>query len=351
MDSRERVLTSLDHKEPDRVPLFSPNIIDTAAPYDPGLGRFLDAFPFDRLASPSVLVGGPATRRPAGDGTFVDGYGCEYRYMGVGLPYCIHSPLAAAESLAEIEAFAWPDPHAPGLIAPNARAEAQAMRDAGNHALSAGLSPIFHQYHYLRGFAQWMMDIRLNRAIHEGIAENVARIHSTLLMRALEEVGDLVDMVSVADDLGTSTAPFMSPADFRTLIKPHYHDVIGRIKHKYPDLKFYLHSHGQIMDLVPDFIECGVDVLNPILPLDNMDPVRLKKEYGDSLCFHGGIDIEHILPFGTVAEVTGHVKRVIDILAPGGGYWFKLQAISPVIPAENVIAAYETAFEYGQYDA
>lgn len=351
MESRERMLTALAHAEPDRVPLSPPNIIDTTAPYDPGLERFLDAFPFDRLASPSVLVDSPATRHPVGDGTFVDGYGCEYRYMGVGLPYCTHSPLAAAESLADIVAFDWPDPDAPGLVAPDAREEAQALRDAGCCVVTVGMRPIFHQYHYLRGFEQWMMDIRLNRSVHEAIAENISRIHSTLLVRVLEEVGDLVDMVSVADDLGTSTAPFMSPSDFRTLIKPHYRDIIQRIKNLHPHLKFYLHSHGQIMDLVPDFIECGVDVLNPILPLDHMDPGRLKEEFGDSLCFHGGIDIEHILPFGTIDEVRDHVKRAIDILAPGGGYWLKAQAISPVIPPENVIAAYETAIECGRYGA
>ena len=92
-----------------------------------------------------------------------------------------------------------------------------------------------------------------------------------------------------------------------------------------------------------------MDILNPILPLDNMDPVRLKAEYGDALCFHGGIDIERIIPFDTIDVVRDHVRRVIDILAPGGGYWLKLQAISPVIPPENVIAAYECALEYGLY--
>ena len=130
----------------------------------------------------------------------------------------------------------------------------------------------------------------------------------------------------------------------------YYQDLVGRIKNRFPHIKFYLHSHGQIMDLVPDLIDCGVDVLNPILPLDHMDAVQLKRAYGDELCFHGGVDVEHIMIFGTVDEVRDHVKQVIDTLAPGGGYWFKAQVISPVIPPENVIAAYELAIEYGQYD-
>ena len=104
------------------------------------------------------------------------------------------------------------------------------------------------------------------------------------------------------DDFGWSLAPYMSPADFHRLVVPYYADLVGRVKSRFPHCKFYLHSHGQIMDLVPDLVACGVDVLNPILPVDHMDPVQLKGEFGDALCFHGGIDVEHIMPFGTVGE-------------------------------------------------
>jgi uroporphyrinogen decarboxylase len=138
----------------------------------------------------------------------------------------------------------------------------------------------------------------------------------------------------------------MSPDDFRAQIKPYFSDLIGRIKGRYPHIKFYLHCHGQVMDLVPDLIECGVDILNPILPLDNMDPAVLKREYGDQLCFQGGIDIEHVLPFGSLDEVEYHVTQTLDTLAPGGGYMFKAQAISPVIPYENLSAAYNLALQY-----
>lgn len=104
------------------------------------------------------------------------------------------------------------------------------------------------------------------------------------------------------------------------------------------------------MDLVLDLIDCGVNILNPILPLDNMDPARLKGEFGDRLSFDGGVDVEHVLPFGTLAEVEEHVKRAIDVLAPGGGYLFKAQAISRLIPYESLKATYDLALEYGRYD-
>lgn len=350
MNSRERVLAATNHIEPDRIPIYAPNMINTTAPYDPGLLHFLDTFPFDRHAPVQGLVNPPHQQVEVGGNELVDGYGCQFEYKGVGMPYCTHSPLATAESVVDIEAFDWPDPEAPDLISPDARALAATARQEGELVLNMGISHIFHQYHYMRGFEQWMIDVRLHRDVHRAIADHILHINSTLAMRLLEQVGQYTDMVSINDDLGTSVAPYMSPTDFRELVKPYYAALLAPIKARYPHIAVYMHSHGQIMDLVPDLIECGVDILNPILPLDNMDPVRLKQEWGDQLCFHGGIDIEHIVPFGTVDEVRDHVKQVIDILAPGGGYWFKAQAISPVIPPENVIAAYECALEYGRYD-
>jgi len=349
MNSRERVLAATNHIEPDRIPLFAPNMINTTAPYDPGLLRYLDEFPFDHLASVGGLVNPPTQQVDVDDDQLIDGYGCRFQYKGVGMPYCIHSPLAGAQTVADIEAFDWPDPEAPSMIASDASERAARARGKEEQVLQVGISHIFHQYHYMRGFEQWMIDVRLHRDVHRAIADHILHINSTLAMRLLEQVGEHTDMVSINDDLGTSVAPYMSPADFRELVKPYYTALLAPIKARHPHIKVYMHSHGQIMDLVPDLIECGVDVLNPILPLDNMDPVQLKREYGDRLCFHGGIDIEHIVPFGTVDEVRDHVKEVIDILAPGGGYWFKAQAISPVIPPENIIAAYECAIEYGRY--
>jgi uroporphyrinogen decarboxylase len=350
MNSRERVLLALHHREPDRVPLFAPNVMDTREPYVERVTQFLDDFPFDRFAYLGGLIDPPDERRELSKDASVDGYGCRYEYRGVVLPYCVHSPLAHAETISDVEAFDWPDPEAPGWIAEDARERAAVVHGQGGYVTAVGVAPLFHQYHYLRGFEQWMIDVKLNPGVHKAIASHISHIHSTLLIQLLEEVGEYTDIVAGGDDFGWSVAPYMSPADFRRLIKPHYADLIGRVKSRFPHVKFYLHSHGQIMDLVPDLIECGVDVLNPILPLDHMDPVRLKREFGDDLCFHGGIDVEHVLPFGTVDEVCGHVKEVIDVLKPGGGYWFKVQVISPLIPPENVVAAYETALEYGQYD-
>lgn len=349
MTSRERVLLAVSHHEPDRLPVFKPNIIPTHEPFDERVQRFLDTFAFDRFAGLGGIVNGPSARRELPGDAFEDGYGCRFKYMGVGGPYCVHHPLAGAETIADVERFDWPDPDGPGLVADHAREKAKRIREKGEHATSVGVETLFHRYHYLRGFEQWMIDIKLHPGLHKAIAERIHHINSTLVMRLLAEVGDYTDVVSTGDDFGTSRAPYMSPADFRAHIEPYYQDLIGRIKARFPHIKFYLHSHGQIMDLVPDLIDCGVDILNPILPLDNMDRVRLKRDFGTQLSFEGGIDIEHVLPFGTVDEVREHVKQVIDILAPGGGFLFKAQAVSRLIPYENLVTTYQLALTYGTY--
>ncbi|MFO7898051.1 MAG: uroporphyrinogen decarboxylase family protein [Planctomycetota bacterium] len=350
MTSRERLLASMHHEEPDRIPIFKPNMINTREPYDDGLLAFLDEFEFefDRYAFLGGIVDHPNAKRELPGDRFEDGYGCRFEYKGVGMPYCTFSPLARAETVADVEAFDWPDPDAV-TIADDARDRAREAREGGEHLTVVGVPTLFHRYHYLRGFERWMLDVRLCPDVHDAIARHIHHVNTALLFRLLDEVGEQADMVSTGDDFGWSAAPYMSPADFRRLVVPFYRDLVGRVKERFPHVAFYLHSHGQITDYVADLADCGVDVLNPILPLDGMDPAWLKREHGARLCFHGGIDVERILPFGSVDDVREHCRRVIDILAPGGGYWFKVQAISPVMPPENVIAAYEVAAEHGTY--
>ena len=337
MNSKERVLSAASCNLPDRLPLFKPNIMNTSAPYDPALCDFLDSFDFDELALMGKAGNAPDSQVDAGNDELIDGYGCRFKFKGVGLPYCTYSPLAAAETVKDVETYRWPDRENFAI---------NTFDVESDYATTVFIPHIFHQYHYIRGFERWMLDTKDNPAVHQAIAERIFHINITLVAQLLEQVGAKTDIVSAGDDLGWSQAPYMSPQDFRKLVKPYYRKLISKIKDRYPHIKFYLHSHGQIMDLVPDLIECGVDILNPILPLDNMDPVKLKREYGADLCFHGGIDIEKIVPFGTLKQVEEHVKSTIDILGKDGGYWFKLQVISPVIPPENIMAAYETAREY-----
>ena len=350
MNSRERVLLAINHEEADRLPIFRPNMIQTYDPLDERVQNFLNTFEFDRFAGVGFVKDRPEGRRELPDDVSEDSYGCKFKYMGVGGPYCIHNPLDHAETIEDVERFNWPDVDNSDLVAEDARERAREIRERGEYATSVGVGMLFHRYHYLRGFEQWLVDMATNPELHKAIADRIYHINSTVALRLLNAVGDYTDIVTFGDDFGTSTDSYMSPEDFRSLVKPYFKDLIGRIKDQFPHIKFYLHSHGQIMDLVPDLIDCGINILNPILPLDNMDPVRLKRDFGSQLTFEGGIDIEHILPFGTLDAVKEHVKEVINILAPGGGFIFKAQAISRIIPYENLSTTYNLALEYGRYN-
>ena len=137
----------------------------------------------------------------------------------------------------------------------------------------------------------------------------------------------------------------------RRYVKPWFSRYVGEVKKRFPGVKLIYHTCGSVYELIPEFIECGIDVLNPLQPnAKNMNHRRIKREFGDRLCFHGGVDVQRVLPFGTVEEVARHVRKVIEDLAPGGGYILApSQDIHPDVPPENIMAVYETALRYGRY--
>ena len=343
MNSKERVLAAVAHRETDRLPVFRPNTMDTTEPYDERVVRFLKSFEFDDFAGIGAGLPHPSARREIALGVFEDGFGCRYQYKGVGLPYCVHSPLAAARTVDDIERYAWPevDVAAPGRS--DARERAKATRASGLRATNLGGCQLLHMVQYLRGFGQTFIDMKADPDLFHAIASRVHRINMALLGASLDAVGEFADVVSFGDDFGGTTAPYVSLDDFRALLKPYYAEAFGAVKRRFSHAKVYLHSHGQIMNLVADLVECGVDILNPVLPLDHMDAARLKRDFGGRLTLQGCIDIERIVPFGTLDQVERHVRDVIARLAPGGGFLFKLQVISPLVPPENVIRCYEIA--------
>jgi uroporphyrinogen decarboxylase len=169
----------------------------------------------------------------------------------------------------------------------------------------------------------------------------------------LEIVGDNIDIVMHSDDLGMQNSPMMSPDMYRRFVKPLHQELIGMLKKKAGgEVKFLLHSCGSVRALIPDFIDVGVDILNPIqVSAAGMDTAELKKEFGKDMCFcGGGVDTQEILPRGTPEQVRDEVKRRLDDLAPGGGYIFAaVHNIQADVPPENLQAMYETLQAYGRY--
>ncbi len=169
---------------------------------------------------------------------------------------------------------------------------------------------------------------------------------------ALQELGDLVDVVTYADDYGTQISQIISPAMFRKQLKPRVRQVFELQARLAPHAKRLFHSDGNVRPLIPDFIEIGVDILNPVQATAvGMAAIDLKRDFGQDLVFWGGgVDTQGILPNGTGQEVRDDVKRNIDALAPGGGYVFNtVHNIQADVPPENILAMCDALHDYGVY--
>ena len=161
----------------------------------------------------------------------------------------------------------------------------------------------------------------------------------------MPELADVVDVISHADDYGTQVSQIISPRMFRQQIKPRWKIVFDRVRSLAPNARRFFHSCGNVRPLIPDFVEIGVEILNPVhIRATGMEPAALKRDFGDVLSFWGGaVDTQGVLPYGTPQEVRDDVRRNIDALAPGGGYVFNtVHNIQADVPVENLIAMYET---------
>jgi uroporphyrinogen decarboxylase len=185
----------------------------------------------------------------------------------------------------------------------------------------------------------------------EALLRKIAYLCKTLMGHFLREISENIDMIKIGDDLGMQNSLLMSPKMYRQIVKPIHADYISFIK-SHTKAKLFFHTDGDVFPLIPDFIDMGVDILNPIQTsagkMSNLE--ELKKQFGKNIIFCGGIDTHRILPFGTPEEVRAEVKRVIEILGQGGGYMLaSVHTILPDVPAENVLAMVDAAVEFGTY--
>lgn len=262
-------------------------------------------------------------------------------------------PLAGISDLSGLDSFAWPN------AADKSRTEGYekhldfiaAQGDYGFtlHGVSAGVMEMSLR---LRGFEQFFMDLALEPDLACSIFDRIVDIKIAYWDAALEKVGNKVLVAIESDDLGTQDSLLISPGMYREYLKPRHQRLFSFIKKKAPHIKVFLHCCGSIMPLIPDLIEAGVDILNPVqVSARNMDTKTLKKEFGKDLVFWGGgIDTQGILPHGSVKEIKDEVRRRIDDLAPGGGFIFNtVHNIQADVPPQNIEAMLETLQEYGIY--
>ncbi len=374
LSSRERVLCALNHEEPDRVPVFfgtSGATTMLAPEYEKlkahlGLTRettvFWRALQYVLMDEEALLWAGSdgrplllgpapaALARDVSENAYVDGWGTLWERRPDTTYYeATDSPLRTA-TVDDLDGYPWPDLTHPGRFA-GVRERAQAIRDAGYAVVAlSGVSP-WEQAYICRGIENALYDLAGNQDFILGLIRKIADLMRASVVALLEEAGDLIDVLITGDDLGMQNAPMMSPRMYRRMIKPFHAEIYAEIR-KRTKAKVFYHSDGNIYSLLPDLIEVGIDLLNPVQVNagDMGDTARLKREFGKHLSFCGAIDTGWVLPCGTPDDVRAEVRRRIRDLAPGGGYILaSVHCIQPDVPLENVIAMLDEAKRAGRY--
>lgn len=380
MNHRQRVLAVLNHQEPDRVPVDLGSTRNTGILIEAyqGLLEYLnpgsqplrqDDFgqsKIARVAKPSedilqrldidlrgLFLGKPdqPLERMLPDGSHQDELGV-IRQRPPGSYYydIVHFPLDREMSASDLSNLKWPDPSDPGYIR-GLREEALALRQTTDYALVLHLQDIIiHPSQYLRGFERWYTDFLLEPKLMEELLDILLEIRTELAVAALREVGDLIDVVSSSDDIADQHRSMISLQMYRKFIKPRHQHYFEALR-AHTKAKILYHSCGSVVSLIPDFIDLGIDFINPVqVSAANMDTYNLKKEFGDKIGFWGAIDTMRVLPFGTPEQVRVEVKQRIHDLAPGGGYVLAaVHNIQPNVSPQNILAMFEAAREYGTY--
>lgn len=382
LSPRERVLTVLNHEQPDRVPIvlgvsnatgikMKPyqgikSIIGVDAPDDyiydwPELGTALiDEETMERLHSdvrgvldlePEAVRARNRTRDPRSD--YIDSWGTGQSEIKPGEWFPNVHPMQSANSLDDIESYpGWPDMLDPSRIA-HVREQARRLADENQYAILATpwlLFP-FERAHAMQGLETFLVNMSLEPDFATALLQKIAHYCKQLMGPFLDELGDNVDIIKIGDDLGTEESLMISPRMYRKILKPIHADFISFIKAR-TNAKVLFHSDGDIAPLIDDFVEIGVDILNPIQTSAGTmsDLHSLKKRHGSNIVFCGGIDTRKILPCGTVEEVRAEVRRVIEALGPGGGFMAgAVHTIMNDVPPENILAMVDAVEEFGQY--
>jgi uroporphyrinogen decarboxylase len=271
---------------------------------------------------------------------YLDGYPADYRDLGgaIGMVHWAafaHSP--------------WDHAGEPDFWS-QVRQKALELRRAGDRALMLVIGcNLFEWGTFLRRLDNFLMDLLTEPEQVEALVEALMELHMAGLKKACEAVGDVADIMRFGDDLGTNGGPFMSPAIYRRFFKPHHAKLCAYV-HKHTPMKTFLHSCGSIHAVLPDIIEAGFDIINPVQTnCRDMEPERLKKDFGKDVCFWGGgCDPKTVLNNATPAEVKDHVKRRLDVFMPGGGYVFNtVHNILPEVPPQNIVAMFDAVREFG----
>ena len=369
MNSRERVLAALNHRQPDRPPRDLGSTTATgihprayaALKRHLGFGEgwryqsaraqlayveapVIERFGIDLL--PIILKAAAAAPDLDERRCYVDRWGVERRLPeGGGHYYVSRPPLAPAERIADLQSYAWPEPR---LDFAELGAQARRLRRSTDKALVLNLEVGFlHQTQFVRGFDRWLMDLAGDPVFATALMDRVLEVWLAEAEAMIQAVNGYADVVIYADDIAFQDRPMVSPRMYGSLLRPRQRRVFDLLKDS--GMKVLYHSCGNVWPLMGDLVDMGVDALNPIqVSADQMgDTAALKRTWGKELTFWGGIDTQYVLPRGSSSEVRQEVWRRMDDMAQEGGYVLtSVHDIQPEVPAENVCAMFEAAEEW-----
>lgn len=376
--SRQRVETALGHREPDRVPI---DLTITIHPYQK-LRQYL-GFPLEAQLKadffgevqpdPKLLkhlgiditivkLHKPVNWKPPADtpnGLMIDEWGVGRRPVeinpGIYLQEVVYSPLKDANE-GDLRDYPWPDPYDPGRV-DGLEEEARRLYEETDLALMGRFGgTLLEMAGFLRGWDQWLMDLVAQPDFARALLEKIADIQIALDETGLRAAGKYLSIFKVSgEDLGMQDRPLFSQRTWQQVVRPvlerRWRTARAALDRYAPHVKLMLHSDGAIRSFIPDLIACGIDLLDPIqVRCQGMDPAGLKRDFGDRLSFHGAVDTQEILPFGSPEAVSQHVRQCLKALGPGGGYILApVHNVQPDVSPQNLVAMVQTVQEYGRY--
>jgi len=372
MTHGERLVAAISHKQPDMIPIDLCGTVDSSIVVEGyeklkkhfgieaenGLchrmmrvvqvdERILRALDIDTRG---IFPGAPIKggEQELGPHRYRDAWGIERVHPEHSYYYDqISFPLSGEITISDISNYPWPDPDDPGIVQ-GLKERVRWIRENTDCATILCLpAPFVHISQYLRGFEDWFCDFVLNPKILEALFDAVLEVTLQIARNALKEVGQEVDVVICADDLGTQDGLQISYDHFLKYVKPRLEKYSRQI-HVLSPAKVLFHSCGSVARIIEDLIEIGVDVLNPVqVTAAGMNPVELKKKYRGRMAFWGGMDSQKVLPRGNVKEVKKMVEDLIEQMGEGGGFVLSsVHNIQPDVPLDNILAMFQHAREY-----
>jgi uroporphyrinogen decarboxylase len=346
MDSRERWLAALRRETPDRIPMdywgtpeATLKVMDYLGVND--IWQMYERLHIDAVLTISPMYIGPEIKEG------LDYFGRGYRRVDYGTgayDEVVHFPLAGFHTIEEVEGnYTWPTADWFDFSVIHGQLEGNEQ-----YPVRGGGSEPFYDYTQLRGQEQAYLDMVENPEFLHYCLGKLVDFNYESTRRIFEQIPGQVTFTYVAEDLGSQENLLFSPKTIREFFFPGMRRMI-ELAHE-AGVYVFTHSDGAIRKIIPELIEIGVDILNPIQwRCKGMEREGLKRDFGDTLIFHGGMDNQQTLPFGTVEDVRREVIENIEILGKGGGYILApCHNIQSVSPAENIVAMYEAGYEYGK---